>query len=229
MTLSTPTAIKVLLIASHQDQVAQAGLRVLLERGGDIQIMGIAGDVTEASALANQFNPNIVFLDLRLEEELGWASMAALRADGCPARMVVLMPSDNPALQQRAIAEGALGLVYREQSPDILERAVRHVHGGEVWIDRTTTANALLAMRQETAPAAVDPSLQRIATLSEREREIIFLIGEGLKNKEIAARLFLSEATVRNHLSSIFAKLQVSDRLELVIFAFRYDLAKLPT
>jgi DNA-binding NarL/FixJ family response regulator len=229
MTLPTSTPIKVLLIASNQDRVVQAGLRVLLEMGDGIRVIGTGGDTETARVLWRQETPDIVLLDLRLEEDVGWACMSALGLDGCQARMVVLMGADNPPMQNKAIAAGALGLVYREQSPDILEKAIRFVHSGEVWIDRTTTANALLSLRQDTPAPVVDPSLLHIATLSDREREIIFLIGEGLKNKDIAARLFISEATVRNHLSSIFAKLHVSDRLELVIFAFRYDLAPLPT
>jgi DNA-binding NarL/FixJ family response regulator len=229
MTLPTSTPIKVLLIASNQDRVAQAGLCVLLEMGDGIRVIGTAGDVETANTVWRQETPDIVLLDLRLDEDVGWTCMSSLATDGCQARMVVLMPADNPQMQNKAIAAGALGLVYREQTPEILEKAIRFVHSGEVWIDRTTTANALLALRQDTPAPVIDPSVQHIATLSERERDIIFLIGEGLKNKDIAARLFISEATVRNHLSSIFAKLHVSDRLELVIFAFRYDLAKLPT
>jgi DNA-binding NarL/FixJ family response regulator len=229
MTHSTSSLIKVLLLSSAQDRMAQAGFRLLLEQFAGIQVVGVTGNVPEACTIAQEHTPDIVLLDLRIDEALSWDGMTALANDGCRARMIVLMPADKPQLQQRAISAGALGLVYSQQAPEVLEKAIGHVHRGEVWIDRTTTANALLALRQETAPVVTDTNLLNIATLSEREREVIFLIGEGLKNKDIAARLFLSEATVRNHLSSIFHKLQVNDRLELVIFAFRYELAKLPT
>jgi two-component system nitrate/nitrite response regulator NarL len=120
---------------------------------------------------------------------------------------------------------GAMGVVLKEHAAEVLIKAINKVHQGEVWLDRSMMGTVLDEMTQ--APE-IDPEGARIASLSDREREVIALIAEGLKNKQIAQRLFISETTVTHHLSSIFSKLDVSDRLELIIYAFRHGLAQLP-
>ena len=105
-------------------------------------------------------------------------------------------------------------------------KAIKKVHHGEVWLDRLTMGSVLQEMTEEKQ---ADPDQEKIASLTEREREVVSLVGEGLKNKQIAAKLFISETTVTHHLSSVFSKLAVSDRLELIIYAFRHGLAKLPS
>jgi len=107
----------------------------------------------------------------------------------------------------------------------MLLKAINKVHQGEVWLDRSLMGSVLDEMTQ--APEA-DPQKAKIDSLTDREREVIALIAEGLKNKQIGQRLFISETTVTHHLSSIFSKLEVSDRLELVIYAFSRNLAKMP-
>ena len=227
MAASTP--IKVLIVSGDDDLVARSGLESLLASWDGIEVVGAVGYGEDALNIVAQQPPDIVLIDLDARpDEIAFSLLETLVASGCGARYIALMSAGDTHKQHRAIACGALGLVYREQPSDILYKAIRFVAGGEVWIDRTTTANALLALQSDRAAQSSDPSLLRIATLSTRERELILLIGEGLKNKEIASRLFLSESTVRNHLSSIFEKLAVNDRLELVIFAYRYGLASLP-
>ena len=115
---------------------------------------------------------------------------------------------------------GATGLVLKNERPEVLMKAIRKVHGGEVWLDRTITARVLarIARRRHTQ----DAEAEKIASLTRREHEIIALVGEGLKNGAIADRLFVSEATVRNHLTSILSKLGLSDRFELAVYAFRH-------
>lgn len=101
------------------------------------------------------------------------------------------------------------------------------MHAGEVWLDRATMGNLFNEMTRKKSNGR-DPDETRKESLTEREHQVISLIAEGLKNKQIAQRLFISETTVTHHLSSIFSKLDVSDRLELVIYAFGHDLARLP-
>lgn len=227
--MSSSTPIRVLVVCSNDNLVARAGLQSLLQNWDEIEVVGAVGSGEDALSVAEQQPPDIVLIDVDAgPDEIGFTILEALIQSGCEGRMVALMSAGDRQKQHRAIACGALGLVYREQSPEVLSKAIRHVAGGEVWIDRTTTADALIALKQDRLAQQNDPNLSRITSLSTRERELILLIGEGLKNKDIAARLFLSESTVRNHLSSIFEKLKVSDRLELVIFAYRYSLASLP-
>jgi len=120
-------------------------------------------------------------------------------------------------------------LVLKERSTEILLKAIEKVHAGEVWLERSMIAAVLSEMTRKNERKPTNPEAANIATLTPREREVITLIGEGLRNKQIAQRLFISETTVRHHLTSIFSKLHVSERLELVIYAYRHGLAKIPS
>ena len=141
------------------------------------------------------------------------------------ARVLVLTGLRGSESQRRAMLAGAMGVVLKDHAAEVLIKAIHKVHQGEVWLDRLTMGSVLDEMTQ--APE-IDPERAKIASLTDREREVIALIAEGLKNKEIGKRLFISETTVTHHLSSIFSKLEVTDRLELVIYAFAHKLAKVP-
>ena len=118
-----------------------------------------------------------------------------------------------------------MGIVLKEHAAEQLLKAIKKVHEGEVWIERSMVGSMI---QELSRPAMVDPEVVKIESLTEREREVIALVGEGLKNKQVGERLFISETTVTHHLSSVFSKLEVSDRLELIIYAFRHGLAKMP-
>lgn len=120
-----------------------------------------------------------------------------------------------------------MGVVLKEEAADLVIKAIEKVSQGEVWLDRMSLGTLLWQLTSRV-PGSLDPHEKKISTLTEREREVITLIAQGLKNKQIANRLFISQTTVTHHLSSIYAKLGVSDRLELVVYAFANKLAKLP-
>src|SRR6185503_12420925 len=141
------------------------------------------------------------------------------------ARVLVLTGLKDAEAHRQAVKLGAVGVVLKDQAPEVLIKAIKKVHAGEVWLDRTTTGNLFHEMTQTSGE--LDPEKSKINSLTEREFQVIQLIAEGLKNKEIAKRLFISETTVTHHLSSIFSKLDVSDRLELVIYAFAQKLASM--
>jgi DNA-binding NarL/FixJ family response regulator len=121
-----------------------------------------------------------------------------------------------------------MGLVLKEKAATVLLQAIEKVHAGEVWLEGAMIASVLREMTQTRETRQTNPEAARIALLTEREREIVALVGQGLRNKQVAERLFISEVTVRHHLTAIFAKLRVADRLELVIYAYRHGLACLP-
>jgi DNA-binding NarL/FixJ family response regulator len=123
-----------------------------------------------------------------------------------------------------------MGLVRKEQGADVLVQAIEKVHSGEVWLEPTIVMRALaeISGRHSAAAPPVDPEAAKIARLTPREREVIGLIGEGLYNKDIAERLSISTATVSHHLTSIFDKLDVANRFDLVIYAYRHGLAESP-
>ena len=127
-----------------------------------------------------------------------------------------------------AIRKGAMGLVRKEADPDTIVRAIREVDGGAAWLE-PALMGAVLSQLGKKAQPDTDPEKRKIETLTAREREVAQLTGEGVRAKDIASRLFISEITVRHHLTSIFSKLGVTDRVDLMVYAYRNGLAKAPT
>ena len=219
--------IRLLLVDAQA--ISRAGLRLLLESRRGFCIVGEAADHSTALTMATQMPLDLVLLALLPGEQTGTQVLADLRLTVPHARLLVLTSEPSPHFHQQAIRLGARGVVHTEQSPETLFAAIAHVHAGDVWLDPTLLAALLDELAPHKKRALQDPEGAKIATLSTREREVIALVGEGLKNKDIAARLFISETTVRHHLTSIFSKLEVADRLELVIYAYRHRLATLPS
>lgn len=224
MSSAISAAIRVLIVDDHA--VVRAGLRMLIDQDPDMKVTSVAGNRYEALAAAASDPPNIIILDIVLGDEDGLSLLPELRAIAPRARVLVLTGLRSSDSQRQAMRAGAMGIVLKEHAVEVLIKAIKKVHHGEVWLDRLTMGSVLQEMTEEKQP---DPDQEKIASLTEREREVVSLVGEGLKNKQIAAKLFISETTVTHHLSSVFSKLAVSDRLELIIYAFRHGLAKLPS
>jgi DNA-binding NarL/FixJ family response regulator len=214
--------IGVLIVDDHL--VVRTALRALLEKQPGMVVVGEASNKSEAVALASREQPEIVVLDLCLKEESGLDLIPDLLAAAEESKIIILTAVTDPEEHQRAIRQGAMGVVSKEVSADLLIKAIERVHAGELWLNRHMTATLVKELRRERDSGRSAPEEDATAQLTCREREIIGLIGEGLKNKPIAGRLCISEATVRHHLTSILRKLEVSDRLELLIFAYRHNL-----
>jgi len=221
--MSAVETIRILIIDDHA--VVRAGLRMLIDQHPEMEVVGMAGERSEAIALAGSHQPSIIILDVILGEDDGLAFLPELRAAAPAARVIVLTGLRSVDAHRRALRLGAVGVVLKDHAAEVLLKAIAKVHSGEVWVDRSTMGTVLQDM---TRASSVDPEKAKIATLTEREQEVILHISQGLKNKQIADRLFISETTVTHHLSSIFAKLGVSDRLELVIYAFKQKLVGPP-
>lgn len=211
-------AIRILLISDML--LDRAGLRHVLNASG-IVVIGEAGNCEEAVSLAARERPDVILIDLDLRSD-AFKCVGEIVAATANSRIVALSDRTRAADHHVLVELGATGLVLKNERPEVLIKAIRKVHGGEVWLDRTITAQVLgrIARRRHTE----DVEAAKIATLTRREREIVTLVGEGLKNGAVAERLFVSEATVRNHLTSILSKLGVSDRFELAVYAFRQGL-----
>jgi two-component system nitrate/nitrite response regulator NarL len=224
-TISSATLepIRILIVDDHA--VVRAGLRMLIDQNPAMNVIGLAGNRSEALAIAASEQPNLIILDVLLGDEDGLTILPELREVAKSARVLVLTGLRGGETQRRAMLAGAMGIVLKDDAADVLIKAINKVHEGEVWLDRSMMGRVLDEMTQ---PPDVDPEQAKIASLTDRERQVIALIAEGLKNKQIGERLFISETTVTHHLSSIFSKLDVSDRLELIIYAFRHRLAQLP-
>jgi two-component system nitrate/nitrite response regulator NarL len=142
--------------------------------------------------------------------------------------VIVLAGMRKSEGHRRAVRLGAIGLVRKEQASEVLLKAITKVHAGEVWLERTLVADVLGEITRGGLVQPADSEAVKIATLTPREREVITLVGRGLKNRQIAAHLRITEATVRHQLTSTYAKLNVVDRLELVIYAYRHGLCRCP-
>ncbi len=225
MTSSSNHRIRIEIIDNHV--LVRAGLRLLIEAQQGLEVIGEAGSVDEGLELATRLKPDIILLELNLSADPCFDVIPKLISTSDHARVILVTSASNSQFFLQAVQNGVMGVVTKTQTPEILIKAIEKVHAGEVWIERSLMANLLTRLSHNHGSNGLDPEAERIQQLSVRERQIIQLIGHGLKNKQIAAQLCISETTVRHHLTSIFSKLEVSDRLELLVYAHRSGLAKI--
>ena len=218
--------IRILVIDDHA--MFRTGLRLAIESRPGIKVVAEAATSAEALAAAARESPDIILLDLDLGEESGFELLPELIASGHAGRVILLTGMRDPEAHRRAVRMGAVGLVLKDHAIETVLKAIEKVYAGEAWLDRTMIATILRERSRPDVANGRSIEAAKIATLTDRERQVISLIGEGLKNREIAERMYISEATVRHHLTSIFNKLAVTDRLELVIYAYQHNLAELP-
>lgn len=214
------TAIRVLLADDHA--IFREGLRKLLEAEEDISVVGEARTGSECVALVDKLKPDVLLLDLKMPEKDGLAVLSDLGEKNNPTQTVVLTASEDERDFVEAVRRGARGIVLKQAPSELLLEGIRKVHRGEVWIDQRVTAGVMKAVAEAPAPGA----RREKPLLSEREQEVVQLVAQGYRNKEIAGKLFISEQTVKNHLHNIFDKLGVSDRLELALYALHHHLVK---
>ena len=216
--------IRILVVDDHT--MVREYLRVLIENEPDMAIVGEAGNSADALAIAVREQPDVIVLDVNLSGEDAIDSLHALIASSEGSKVLILTGFNDPEKHRRAVHLGAVGVLLKDQEGKIFIKAIRKVHAGEVWLDRSMTAHILTDFTRAGERRRQDPEAAKIETLTEREREVIALVAEGLITKRIATRLFISEKTVSNHLTAIYDKLGVSNRLELAIYASRHGLAK---
>lgn len=219
------TAIRILLVDDHQ--IFLTGLRLLIEKEPDMIVVGTASNRAEALALMQE-HPDIVLLDLDLGNESGIDFLPQLIEPEEPPRVIIVTGVPDPELHLRAVRLGALGVVLKLDPPGFLVKAIRKVHGGEMWLNRPMISTVMTELIHARAKK-MDSEALKIAELTVREREVTALVAEGMRNRQIGERLFISEKTVRHYLTSVFDKLGVADRLALMIYAFQHGLAKIPT
>lgn len=227
MSISPAQQIRILLVDDHL--VVRTALRILIESQESLTMVGEAGNRKEALEIATQEQPDIILLDIDLGGESGLDCIIDLLAAAPDARIVVLTGVRDPQVHQRAVSMGAMGLVQKDRAFEVLIGAIERVNAGDAWLDPSLMARVLTGITGASRNKPPDPEAAKIATLTDREREVLTLIGQGLKNKEIASKLFISEWTVRHHITSIFGKLDVSDRVELILYAYKRGLATPPS
>jgi two-component system nitrate/nitrite response regulator NarL len=224
MPIANPLPLRILLIDDHA--VVRAGLRLLIESRSGLRVVGEAANRSDGLAAAAHEQPDIILLDLDLGGDSSLEFLPDLLAAASAARVLVLTGVRDPALHRRAVHLGARGVVPKEKAAEALLQAIEEVHAGQVWLEPAMVAEVLGEMASRGTSTQQDPEAAKIARLTARERELVALVCEGLTNRQLARRLFRSEGTVRNSLSVIFEKLEVTDRLGLVLYASRHGLAK---
>ena len=216
--------IQVLLVDDHQTVLW--GLQQLI--GGRYPEMAVAGTSSRAEDalhLARTLQQDVILLDMDLGDSDGAQLIPELQAC-CAARILILTGVREDARTDEAVLKGARGVVRKEASADVVLKAIASVHRGELWLDRLTTARVFQHQQQREQRQAAQKST--LAALTPKEREIVHKVVEhsSANNKELAKLLFMSEHTLRNHLSSIYQKLNVGSRLNLYVYAVKNGLAE---
>ena len=197
------------------------GLRKLLALEPDFRVVAEARDGKEVLDILQKQEPDILLLDLKMPGLDGLSTLQRLQAQKTKTRVIVLTASDDESEYVQAMKFGTSGIVLKQTATELLIKSIRKVYNGEIWLDSRTTA---AVMKQFAAPGDAAAKDRERSPLSQREREIVVLVAQGFKNKEIAERMFISEQTVKNHLHNIFDKLGVSDRLELALYAIHKNI-----
>ncbi len=197
----------------------RAGIRMLVDSQPDLEVVGEASDGAEAISVVRAARPDVVLMDIRMPVLDGLAATAELLRDDDPPRIVMLTTFDLDEAAARAIRQGASGFLLKDAEPEFLLAAIRTVHAGSAVIAASATRELFARF-----PDAAKPVPAEFADLTERERDIFALAARGLSNAEIAAREYLSEATVKTHISRVLAKLRLRDRVQLVVYAFEHGL-----
>ena len=213
---------KIRIAIADDHTIFRDGLRKLLSLETDFEVCAEAKDGTEVLDVLRQSEPDVLLLDLKMPGLDGIGALQRIQNQKLKTKIIVLTASDDESEYVQAMKYGTSGIVLKQTATELLIKSIRKVHQGEIWLDAKTTA---AVMRQFAAPGEMGgPRERERPRLSNREREIVALVAQGFKNKEIAERMFISEQTVKNHLHNIFDKLGVSDRLELALYAIHRNI-----
>ena len=208
------------------DQVlVRAGFRALLDAQDDIEVVGEAGDGEQAVRLATELTPDVVLMDIRMPGTDGLAATRQISADGHLAgvRVVILTTFELDEYVFEAIRSGASGFLVKDTEPDELVQAVRVVAGGDALLSPSVTRRLI---GEFAARAKAPHDVGGLDELTDREQEVLALVGDGLSNTEIAKRLYLSPATAKTHVSRAMIKLRARDRAQLVVIAYESGLVR---
>ena len=221
---STEEIARIRVVIADDHPIVRDGLRRLLSVEADIDVVGEAADGQQLLDHMQEWMPDVILLDLRMPNTDGLAALQALNSTKNPAKVIILTASEDKNEFVQAMKLGCAGIVLKQTSADLIVKSIRKVNAGEIWLDAHTTAAVMRQFATAEAAAASGIKGRERAPLSTREREIVALVAQGYKNKEMAEKMFISEQTVKNHLHNIFDKLGVSDRLELALYAIHKGL-----
>ena len=219
------------LVLVDDQQLVRAGFRMVLDTQPDLAVVGEAGDGREALDLLSRVAADVVLMDIRMPVMDGVATTRELLArPGAPPRVVVLTTFDLDEYVYAALRAGASGFLLKDSGPEELLAAVRAVHRGDSVLAPSATRRLLEHLGENLPgpdePATGDARRERLAPLTAREVEVLTAVGQGLTNAEIAATLFLAEATVKTHIGRVLSKLHLRDRVQMVVLAYESGLVE---
>jgi DNA-binding NarL/FixJ family response regulator len=210
------------LIVDDQDLVRE-GLRMLLEAEPDLSVAGEAGSGSQALAQARRLDPDVILMDVRMPQMNGIEATTQLVRAGSRARILMLTTFNLDEYIYHALKAGASGFLLKDASRERLTSAVRAAAAGETLLAPAITRRLIEDFCRGPAPGAAASTAGR---LSERELDVVLLVAQGLSNAEIAARLHLSEATVKSHIARILAKLDLRDRVQVAVYAYESGIVR---
>jgi DNA-binding NarL/FixJ family response regulator len=216
--------IRVLL--ADDQALIRAGFRVLLEAAGDVTVVGEAVNGDQAIDLARAERADVILMDIRMPGTDGLEATKRIAADEDLAgvKVIILTTFESDEYLYQALRAGASGFLVKDTDPEDLIRAVRVVARGEALLSPSVTRRLITSLAAAGAPRLAPSQIPGLSRLTEREREVLCLVAEGLSNEEIAGRLFLSPLTTKTHVSRIMTKLEARDRAQLVVIAYESGL-----
>jgi DNA-binding NarL/FixJ family response regulator len=209
------------LLADDQDLV-RAGFRMILETQADVDVVGEAGDGVEAITATRRLQPDVVLMDIRMPNLDGLQATKQIVAARSGSRVVILTTFDVDEYVYQALAAGASGFLLKNAPPEQLISAVRVVAAGDALLAPSITRRVIEQFAPLPPPGATDA----LEGLTDRERQVLQLVARGLSNAEVAAQLFVSDATVKSHVAHLLAKLQLRDRVQAVVLAYESGLVR---
>ncbi len=209
--------IKVLL--ADDEDLVRSGLRTILTSAGDIEVVAECDDGVHVADLVRQHRPHVVLLDIRMRSADGIVALRKIRALPEPPAVAMLTTFDVDEYVQEALRVGASGFLLKDTEPDVIIKAVRDLARGGAVLDPRVAARVLSAVAD--GERAAEPARRLLAALSDREREVVALIGQGLSNAEIGSALHLSEATVKGYVSAVLGKIGAVNRVQAALVAYR--------
>lgn len=203
--------VQVVIVDDHV--MVREGIKQLLEMDGDIKIIGEAGDGEEGIKIIEKTDPDVILLDVNMPKMNGLEMLQKLKETGIPRKVLILTIHNEVEYLLKAVEIGVNGYVLKDSELAVLRKAIFSVHHGENYIQPSLATLLMKRMQENTSEVAEG--------LTKREMEVLKLIAEGMYNKEIAEKLMISEKTVKNHVSNIFRKINVSDRTQAAVYAIK--------
>lgn len=215
---------KITVIIADDHKLVREGLKQLLELEDDISVIDQAGDGKEAIEKTLKYVPDILLLDINMPLINGIDVLRRLKDLGVSTKIIMLTIHDDKEYIFETIKIGADGYMVKDSDADTLIKAIREVKDGRSYIQPSVAKMVAEGLNSDDE---VSSRLKKIKSLTKREYEVLTLIAEGLNNKDIADKLFISEKTVKNHVSNIFKKIGVNDRIQAAIFAYKNNIKKI--